>query len=401
MLTLKSYSISKYIPLFVSVLCTMYIFCVDIYAFPAKLAADAQIITTTHNLFARLPQEPQCTTITPRSSKHTYTKSKNIPSNIKFTTNMEHQYQHIGEGWGEFLQELLYNIKHQKTYRLQNLMHPHIRPHNTPQKLKKNLLSSLSSFEVSIAKQFATYNPDRSSDDILCHEHQIFLSPQYGYPLQFFVWISLLGSQEIVRIMFTVIPTKGQLYIAASYEQRWTHNGDNAERWTAKADAADKKNDTIRAFIFYNVAKKLLSGRSFFRLTLEDRIQTYLKKTQLQTRVIEQLSEIIQDFPIRSVSPIVISQGAVGLHIYFTPPILKQTIPYAASKHSVSNEQLENHCKNTLSTLETQPWFSDIQGISCSYDIANTQNPSQITTLDSKFIVKSSKNNTAINPKPK
>lgn len=285
----------------------------------------------------------------------------------------EERYQHIGPGFGSFLATLTQTLARGDRKTLLQLLHPRIRGPNEglgfPWPVGKGV-------EAAIEGIWATHRPDRSSKDTLCHGQNIYLSPQYGYPLQFFIWTSLTSQRgEIYRVMSVVVPFQGRLHVAALHGGRWTHSGKDAERWIMEADGEFKNQHFMSAYIKYDVARKLLYGASHFRLVLEDKIKAFLKN-HLSSEVWQ--SKLAALFPQHRVvaADSLLSKEGVGLMLRFALP------------EELSSTAIRAHCNEVLSTLKAQSWFAHLQSVRCGYNLPHEKNHKRDGLLGSIHLLK-------------
>lgn len=288
-------------------------------------------------------------------------KKRSGSSALPAGRTMEDRYTSVvGPGFGAFVELIETVLREGDRKTLLRMFHPRIREANKDKKFPWPIGSDR--VQSTISGLWAVHTPDKSARDILCSGEDIYLSGQYGYPLQFFVWVSLSSEKDIYRVMVNVVPYDGSLYITSLHGQKWTHTGKNPLMWVQEGDRDYQNKNFMSAYLKYDLAKKLLYGASFFRLTLEDRIIENVEKYLNPQQWLARLNLIFPDHKVVWGESIFNSEG-VGLSLRFALP------------RELSSAEFREHCRVSLRTLKAQPWFAEISSLRCSYTLPHETNP--------------------------
>ena len=133
--------------------------------------------------------------------------------------------------------------------------------------------------ELSVYRVWALNAATDDMKPLPCPEDALALQPHYGYPLQFGVWIQVMGQKELARIYLSLVPRKGQWLVGFFHLQQWTHLGKDAEVWVADALEESSQKRKFAAFAKLDIAQKLLRGGGYvyqkLRLDVETTKQAY------------------------------------------------------------------------------------------------------------------------------
>lgn len=338
-------------------------------SFPAKIAHEEEITKVLDNIFDRSNEElrrtSQCRLLKkrpPTSTPITTTKKKVqqlIPPSSE--SHWEQSYHHVGEGLGSFLYTLLKALE-QKDYKtLASLMHPRLKANENSVAKTIHGLNLGKSITISYHQIWAVYSHDHSSDNIPCPSEELSLSPHYNYPLQFMLWFSLRGEKELARLIATVVPTGGELYLGTLYSHMWTHATKPPMQWVAEGDQEQASDALMSAYVKYRIAQKLLYGGSYIRLFFSDKITQFLKTNISSNTWLTNLRTLLptqNDEKLTSASAILAEDGA-GILFKFSLP------------STWNFKTKENHCQQNLNKLMTQTWFENLQAIRCEYTLAD------------------------------
>ena len=104
----------------------------------------------------------------------------------------------------------------------------------------------------------------KSADLVACKSDELALGPHYGYPLQFGLWLQLLGQRELGRIYASIVMQKnGEWKLGALHLQQWTHKEIDAKGWVKQALDERESGAVLSAYIKLDLAKKLLNGGGY------------------------------------------------------------------------------------------------------------------------------------------
>lgn len=271
----------------------------------------------------------------------------------------ETSYDYVGEGFGGFLYQIKRALEARNTSQLAQFMHPRL--HTTSAQISKAIgsLNIEPDSPVSLHELWAVYSHDHSSDDVECRPHGMILSPLYGYELQFMVWFSLAGRQDMARVFMGVVPVNGQLYVGVLRSQMWTHNSHTPTQWVAQADQELARGDVMSAYVKYKIAQMLIDGGSYYKLALETKIEEYLKRRNATQTWFSQVNELIvpqSSERLVKASPL-LTQGGAGIYFKF------------GLQEEWSSKQINDHCQSLLKNLQKHQVMKHLNGIRCGYHL--------------------------------
>ncbi|MEZ4740945.1 MAG: hypothetical protein R3B45_00605 [Bdellovibrionota bacterium] len=167
----------------------------------------------------------------------------------------------------DFLTKLSNGFESRNTSELLPLFHPKILDSLIP---IKELLSAMRitlgpPFEVSTYRLWAINTVDGDPSPVTCQEQgkaSLKFWPQFGYNLEFAIWLQILGQKELGRIFATLVNKEGHWYIGALHYHQWTHAGKDFEHWVYEGQK-DLRDDSLHsAFIKFDIASKLVYGKN-------------------------------------------------------------------------------------------------------------------------------------------
>lgn len=287
-------------------------------------------------------------------------------------------FSYVDPGLNKLLDLLASGLENKDQPSLRKLFHPRLNVGSSAingvfGKMKASLGKKV---EASVHTLWALYTKDKSADDILCSEEEMTISPQYGYELQFGVWISLLGEKELGKVYATIVPSNGHFYIGAFHFQVWTHKSKNHLDWIAEADKDYEKKDFVSAYIKYDLAKKLIFGNTHFKLQIEDKIQNFLESNLNKNAWETELANIVSPEKIIYATSILTREGA-GLKLRFLIP------------KELSAVDIKKHCKEKYTMLMNKtPWFKNLDGLRCGYNLPHEAKLNKDGFLGSIFVDK-------------
>ena len=300
--------------------------------------------------------------------KSSYTSKDKDNSQITIiadSSSLSEQFAYISDDFGKYVQTIIDNINNYEFDKLSMLFHPRLKA--SEQAIRKSFKNDAligvphkkyNPVSASLIKIFAIYNHNHTSDDIFCKEHDMYLSGQYGYKLQFFIWINLMNDYQVSRLMINVVPSKSNLYFGVFFLQPWTHENKDYKQWMNLASTDEKNNKPMSAYIKYDLAKRLMFGGSFFRLKDEDRLKEHMLKYLNHNVWLDKLKKTLPSNPrvflVKANS--VLTDKGIGLMMRFALDRLWSTV------------EIKQHCNSVIKVLNKQAWFDTITGIRCGYN---------------------------------
>ncbi len=238
---------------------------------------------------------------------------------------------------------------------LQPLFHPRL---NTSLGAISTMLAKLDQtygkpLQFSIARIWAVNTVDGNPKPLLCETEHVELTPMYGYPLQFGLWVQVLGVSELGRIYISLVPTVDGWYIGAWHVMQWTHDGKDYLVW---AEEASKEKSPQLAYAKFDIALKLVEGSRFLefsdlpRLTnLRDQV---LKKEHWEKSIKESIPA--QGFQVVRAATLLVPGGAgVLLGLEFPG--------------EVSLVKMKEICQKISSSVGKLKEWQGFKGIRCNF----------------------------------
>lgn len=258
------------------------------------------------------------------------------------------------------LQKLIDSINKASDTDLLLLFHPQLKV-KPPQ--VKAALSSISriagdGLQASLFRAYAINNPDCDPQPTNCVEDGLVIRPLYGHRLQLAVWIQVQGSQEVSRIYADLVPSKNKWLIGAWNVQQWTHTGKDFAEWRSQAEKMALNKQPISAWIFYDIAVKLLDGGKFLSLPVEKDIALEKSKLFDGKDLLAILSPRFTAEKLVYVSSLFSRHGAALL--------LRFSLDSEWSANAI-----REHCKAKFKNLLAETWAKDLAGIRCDYVLPN------------------------------
>jgi hypothetical protein len=209
-------------------------------------------------------------------------------------------------------------------------------------------------YSTNIEQVWAIYNKERRVDRLKCEDDVLQISPLYGYDYQVSTWIQSTGDFEAGRFFVTLVPKDKSWYIGNFHWHQWTHKSKDYRNWTEEADGLFKGKNFLAAWVYYDLARKLLNGKTYFIHAGETLIAEHQKNFAPGT---SWESEILKIFPTDKVVHLASALTTEGAGIMMRFSIEKE----------LSAVDIKEHCKKSLRTLLAQPWFGPLSGLRCGY----------------------------------
>ncbi|TWW08789.1 hypothetical protein E3A20_20820 [Planctomyces bekefii] len=207
----------------------------------------------------------------------------------------------------------------------------------------------------------STLSGDKTPSEIPCTADDLSVHAMYGYPLQFGVWLQILGEKEVGRIYLSIVPTQGRWNLGAFHAQQWTHAEKDPEQWLLNAQRIESLKLPEAAFVAYDIASKLLDGGNLVimnqRAEVLKRRDAIMTPEQFQDKIRKTLSEYKV---LASNSLFVVGGGGVLVRI---------EVP-----SEISVEQLKNTCAAISSKLKRESWSQELNGVRCNVNLPK-ENP--------------------------
>lgn len=335
------------------------------HAVSSNIIKDGTIKTSVHHIFNGIPVKKLCKKL--RRQKITETPGTKAVATYSF--------KYIDEGLDSLLNKLITGIEQSDQPQVRKLFHPSLKVssasiNNVLAKIKGNNGKNV---RLSVEKLWALYTLDGSAENIPCEEDNISISPQYGYDLQFAAWISVAGEKELAKIFISVVPVKENLFIGAFNLKNWTHNGKDHLSWIKEADKDYKDKIFGIAYLKYDIARKLLFGKSYYEFDDQSKIEEFIEQNLNKKQFEKAIQDELTQQKILRVNSI-LATGGVGLMIRFL-------IEKEWSAHAI-----REHCKKNYLKLNEKKWFKNLNSLRCGYNLPHEKDPTRDGILGSILI---------------
>ncbi len=256
----------------------------------------------------------------------------------------------------KILQDLKIGIQTENVELLKPLFHPQLKVTTAAinEVLNKQKTVIGKKYSTSIEQVWAVYSKERTVDRIKCEDDVMQISPLYGYDHQISTWIQSTGTLEAGRFFVTLVPKEKTWYIGNFHWHQWTQKTKDYRNWTEEADGLFKSKNFIAAWVYYDLARKLLNGKTYFVHAGETLISEHQKNFAPGN---SWEAEVLKIFPAEKVVHLasVLTTDGVGLMMRF------------AIDKELSAVAIKEHCKKSLRSLIAQPWFGPLSGLRCGY----------------------------------
>jgi len=209
-------------------------------------------------------------------------------------------------------------------------------------------------YDVSIYRLWALNTIDGSPVAQSCPGDQVKVFPQYGYPLQFGLWLQVMGQKEIGRIFISLVPVQSKWVIGAFRTQQWTHAGKDYAEWADLAAKASHASFKQSAFIKYDLAAKLADGGTFVELAVQPDLLKARDAVMTPAQWSEEVKAAVKGYDVVYVATILVV-GGDGILLRLR------------SAKDLSLEEMTAQCKGIAKNLSNQPWTGQVTGIRCSF----------------------------------
>ena len=208
--------------------------------------------------------------------------------------------------------------------------------------------------DATLFRAYAMNNPTGEVAGIECLEDGIKVYPLYGHPLQVGAWIQVTGKNEVARTYIILIPTKDQWRIGAWHVQQWTHFGKDIDTWRSDASLLASKKESIAAWVYLDLAGKLLDGGKFLEFPVAADLERDRAALLNGKPLIDALSPKFPGDNVVYASSLFSRKGA-SLLVRFKIPA------------EMSANAIKEHCIERFKKLNAEAWMNAIAGMRCDY----------------------------------
>lgn len=262
----------------------------------------------------------------------------------------------------QFLKELILALQKGRHREVAAKFHPRLKVHES---LIKEQFAAFertyaSPLDFSIYKLWAINTVDGTTTGFNCMEG-LQVHPQYGYPLQFGLWLQLMGQKELARLYIPIVPlrTKDRWALGGLHIQQWTHHGKDFSAWLEFAQSASQDKHPIAAYIGYDIATKLLNGGGMLTYASVEYIQELqakvMPKSEFEATILAHVRGQIQEElkPIYVAS--ILTEDGAGVLVRFSTP------------RDLTLEEVTQNCANVGRNMVKSKWDRHLAGIKCTY----------------------------------
>lgn len=227
-------------------------------------------------------------------------------------------------------------------------------------------------YEISIHSLWALNTVDGTPNGLSCEDGNITAYPLYGYPLQFGLWVQVMGQLELGRIYISLVPSDGRWNIGSFHSQQWTHDSKDFATWYEEGVKNARMGYPEAAFVKYDIASKLLNGGGFIDLPMQDNINDFRDKTFTKEAWQKRIQSILRDWDIGySASMLVAGGGGILVRL--------------KTKVEISLVDMQADCEKLARTLIKEPFHNYLQGVRCSY-VLPREDPTKEGLLGGMFL---------------
>jgi len=256
----------------------------------------------------------------------------------------------------QFLKSLVAGIKSREEINMQPLFHPRM---NTSLAAIGETHARMANvvglpLEVSIYKLWALNPVDGNTKGLNCDDEGITSFPLYGYPLQFGLWIQVMGKAEIGRIYLSIVPAEGKWHIGSYHFHQWTHAEKDAGTWVREAISARDSGDLIGAYLRFDLARKLLNAGKF----LEIPAAIDAEKARESVMTSEKFLETVRMGATKDDVPFIATLLVVdGIGLLYRVRLTEE----------ISTVDIKKRCREHAINVKKESWAKSITGVRCSY----------------------------------
>ena len=244
-------------------------------------------------------------------------------------------------------------INKENSKALQALLHPRLQRNQVDLGTFFNRLRFIyrAPWTINVTRLWALHTAE-SVAELHCATDTLYLKPLYGYDLQYFLWLSVVGKQELGRVIIPLVNSRGKWVIGALHTRQWTHLGFDFNDWLTKAMQAQAQ--PMHAWALFDITQKLLQDSPFMRFPQ----RAALFKAQQQIMPTAQWQTKIK----KTASPYTV----LFVNSIFTPDGVGILLRLQLTK-ALSGRDLNHTCRTLLDVFKQQQWFANLRGIKCSF----------------------------------
>lgn len=278
------------------------------------------------------------------------------PSCIVLSTDPRGKMVAVDPELDQFVKQVISNLKAKDEKALKPLFHKRlgIKANAIAQTLAKLDSTYGPGFDVSSYRIWALNTVDGSPKGLACENAQLTVYPQYGYPLQIVLWLQIQGSLELGRLFISVVPADGHWNIGAFNVEQWTHASKDFSMWATDAQKAAANGQKEAAYVFYDIAAKLLDGGGHLDFPAEADIAKAKDAVMTTNDWEKSIRSTLKSWDVAYMASVLVIDGA-GILVRLR----------MAQEISVDN--MKSECTKVAAELKKAPWRAELKGVRCSF----------------------------------
>ena len=290
----------------------------------------------------------------------------------------------------QLIKDILAAISKEDTQALHALLHPRLQRRGVDLGAFFNRLRFIynAPWTVNVTRLWEL-RPAQAVDELHCEADTLYLKPMYGYELQYFLWLSVVGKKDLGRVIVPLVKRnkqeakglsgvkqskqeakglstaqrskketrpahKAQWVIGALHTRQWTHLGLDFNDWLGKAMQAQQQ--PMQAWALFDITQKLLQDSPFMRFPQREALYKAQQQIMPTTQWQEKIKNIAKQHEVLFVNSILTPNG-IGI-------LLRLHIAKA-----LSGRDINRTCRDLLAVFKQQQWFKGFSGIKCSFVI--------------------------------
>jgi hypothetical protein len=291
-----------------------------------------------------------------------FKKAPTIPACKMMKTHPTGKVDNAGAELNSFLALILKSLKEKDHKTLTSLFHKRLKVNKFV--IKEAMMSLDNTYvpplDITLFKLWALNTVDGTPKPLGCGE-RFNIYPLYGYNLQFGVWLQVMGQKELGRIYLGLVPTEGRWNIGSFHKQQWTHDGKDFISWTENATKTARTGDKMAAWVFYDLATKLLDGGGFLDMGIKKEIEEARNSLMTREEWDHNIKPALKEWDVGYLGTLFVNNGA-GILVRLK------------TKKEVFDKKITTICKKVGEAIMTLPWTRHMQGVRCSF-VLPKENP--------------------------
>ncbi|SMF69583.1 hypothetical protein [Pseudobacteriovorax antillogorgiicola] len=279
-----------------------------------------------------------------------------------------------------FIGELFDALKNQKWRDFSRFFHPRARVEKDFGDRVKAILDHRyqEPWQFSVYGVWAFLDGERKKDLYECpRASHMKLVSHSGYQKQYMVIFQLMSQNELGRLVFSIAPKPNKVLTVVGFHiQQWSHNGQDWVKWTEAGNRHLADKNQRSAYIYFDIAQKLLDGGTLAVYNYRQDIISARDKVFSQEEVVKAVQTDTNNPNIAYVGTI-LSRSDTGM-------LVRVEI-----EKEYNAEDLQKKCKTIGQSLVASGWLKDVNGgVNCSF-IPKGANPKQDSKLGGYYLDRS------------